>query len=161
MEKTTQSSQQSAPDYVKLSHRSTPENPGLYGGMKPNDRASTSDGSRSQHDERMLDFMQMMRREKLDVAKQLEQANQENGKLQKNIQDLTNRLKQANRDKQDLDNQLKEAHRENEKLANQLKEARLGGTSSLQEGESSSQSIKEKELAREAMRKWFAEKLKR
>jgi hypothetical protein len=53
VEKTTLSSNQSAPDYIQLSHGPTPENPGLYGGMKPSDRARTSDGSRSQHDGQM------------------------------------------------------------------------------------------------------------
>jgi hypothetical protein len=153
MEKKTQNSNQSARDYIKLSSKSTPENPGLYGGMKPSDRASTSDGSRSRHEELMLGMMADMRNE-------LKQANQENGKLQKNMQDLTNRLKQANREKEELANQLKQANRKNEELADQLKQARLGGSSSLQKVEASSQPIPSKETVEETMRKWFASKAK-
>ena len=120
VEKTTRSSQQSARDFIKLSHRSTPENPGLYGGMSPSDQASTSHGSRSQHDKRMLDLMQMIMHEKLDIANQLKQANQEICDKEKAIRELTNKLKQA--------------FREKEELVDQLKEARLSGTSSLQKG---------------------------
>jgi len=116
MEKTTQSSKQLSRDFIKLSHKATPENPGLYGGMRPSDGASTSDGSGLEIS-KMIDLMQKIISDKQDIAHRLEQANQKN-------QELTNKLKQVIREK--------------EEVAHQLKEVRLGETSSLQKGESSS-----------------------
>ncbi len=82
MEKTTPSSNRPTSDYVKLSYRATPEKPGLYGGMRPGDGASSSDGSRSGNDktvelmQRMMDMMQKM-------ETKLEQADRDKREMEK------------------------------------------------------------------------------
>ena len=157
MERTTQSSNQSTPDFVRLSSRSTPENPGLPREMQPSDRARTSDGSRSRSEKLLLKMMTELRRLRKGLKKayqvmsklrqEVKNANQENDKLQNTVQEITHQWQQAHRERADLAHQLEQARRENEKLAHQLKQPHG-------KEEASFEAIRMKELANDVMRKW-------
>ena len=134
-EKTTPSSNQPARDRAKLSDKSTPKNLGSGRGVRPDDRASTSDGSGLQYDKHMLNLMQTIMRKEQDTADQLKQANQKILELTQERDNLKNtlgsRLKEALWGKEQLANQLEQANRKIEELANQLKQANSSETSSL------------------------------
>ena len=119
-EKTTQSSNQSTPDFVRRSYRLTSENPGLQREMQPSDWVRTSDGSRSRSGRLLLKMKAELRK----LRKGLKKANQENGKLQNTVQELTHHSQQAHREKADLAHQLEQARREKADLAHQLEQAR-------------------------------------
>jgi len=78
----------------------------------------------------MPDLMQMTMREKLDMAHQLEQANQDKRAMEQTIRELTHQLEQTKRERDDLKNTTRE-------LTSKWQQTHLGGTSSLQEESSS------------------------
>lgn len=144
MEKTPQGSKQTSRDFIQLSSGPTPENPGLYGGMRPSDRASTSGDSGSEYD-KMVDMMQKM-------MNSLDQAHQK-------VLELTRERDGLRNTNRELTNQLEQAHRKIKELTNQPKQARSGETSSPRTGESSSHPTKSRDQESKEIQEWFEKRL--
>ncbi len=136
MEKTPQGSKQISRDFIQLSSGPTPENPGLYGGMRPSDRASTSGDSGSEYD-KMVDMMQKM-------MNSLDQAHQK-------VLELTRERDGLRNTNRELTNQLEQAHRKIKELTNQPKQACSGETSSPPRRKPSPQAL-------QAMEQWIVER---